>query len=137
MRSSLENLVRERARGCCEYCRLPQAYDELPFEIEHVIATQHGGSHDPTNRAWCCFACNRHKGPNLAGVDPKTRKKTWLFNPRRHKWQRHFQWNGPVLVGRTPVGRATIAVLAINLPHRVRQRAGLMDEGVFQLPLKP
>jgi hypothetical protein len=33
------------------------------------------------------------------------------------------------LVGRTPVGRATIAVLDINNPRRVELRQLLMDEG--------
>jgi hypothetical protein len=86
-----------------------------------------------TNLALACFACNHHKGPNLAGVDPKTGKRTWLYDPRRQKWRRHFRWDGPTLVGRTPVGRATIAVLAINLPHRLAQRTALIDEGVFPL----
>jgi hypothetical protein len=112
---------------------MPQEFDELLFEIEHVIPKQHGGGDALENRAAACFACNRHKGPNLAGVDPKTGKKTWLFNPRRHKWHRHFRWHGPVLVGRTPTGRATIVVLAINLPHRVQHRTQLVDEGVFHL----
>jgi hypothetical protein len=128
---TLDTLVRRRARECCEYCQLPQAYSSTPFENEHVIAKQHGGHDRPSNRAWACFACNRHKGPNLAGIDPKTRKKTWLFHPRRMKWTRHFRWDGPVLVGRTPVGRATIAVLAINAAHRVAQRAALLAEGAF------
>jgi hypothetical protein len=71
----------------------------------------------------------------LAGIDPKTGKKAWLFNPRRHKWASHFRWKGPVLVGRTPIGRTTVAVLAINLPHRIAQRASLIAEGVFPPPL--
>jgi hypothetical protein len=75
--------------------------------------------------------CNLHKGTNLAGVDPKTRKRTWLFNPRRMKWRRHFRWDGPYLVGRTPVGRATIAVLNINDVDYVDTRAALLVEGVF------
>jgi hypothetical protein len=54
-----------------------------------------------------------------------------LFNPRRYKLGRHFRWDGPVLVGLTPVGRATIAVLEINLEHRVALRQGLIDEGDF------
>src|SRR5207249_388223 len=54
-----------------------------------------------------------------------------FFNPRRHSWARHFRWEGPILVGRTAVGRATIAVLGINLAHRVRHRAQLIAEGVF------
>jgi hypothetical protein len=42
---------------------------------------------------------------------------TKLFNPRRHKWERHFRWNDPFLEGRTAVGRTTIAVLAMNAPE--------------------
>jgi hypothetical protein len=44
---------------------------------------------------------------------------------------RHFRWDGSILVGRTAAGRATIAVLGINLAHRVRHRAQLIAEGVF------
>ncbi len=128
---SLAELVRQRARHCCEYCRMPQVYDELPFEIDHVVAEQHGGKTIATNLALACFADNHHKGPNLSGIDPKTRKRVWLFNPRRHRWARHFRWDGPILVGRTAVGRATITVLGMNLAHRVRHRAELIEEGVF------
>jgi hypothetical protein len=110
---------------------MPQIYDEIPFEIDHVIAEQHGGNTIASNLELACFADNHHKGPNLAGIDPKTGKRAWLFNPRRHKWDRHFRWNGPMLVGRTPVGRATIAVLGVNIDHRVRQRTQLIAEGVF------
>lgn len=132
MDDGLFDLVWRRSKACCEYCRMPQLYDELPFEIDHVIAKQHDGQTVASNLALACFADNHHKGPNLGGIDPKTRRRVWLFNPRRHKWDRHFRWDGPVLVGRTPMGRATIAVLAINLPHRVRQRRQLIAEGVFQ-----
>lgn len=131
MNISLAEIVWERARGCGEYCRMPQRYDDLPFEIDHIVAEQHERKTVASNLALACFADNHHKGPNLAGIDPKTRKRTWLFNPRRHRWFRHFRWDGPILVGRTPVGRATIAVLGINMAHRVRHRAELIAEGVF------
>ncbi len=36
----LAELVWKRAQGCCEYCRMPQIYDELPFEIDHIVAEQ-------------------------------------------------------------------------------------------------
>jgi hypothetical protein len=78
-----------------------------------------------------CHFCNRHKDPNIAGVDPKTRRIVPLFNPRRHKWSRHFRWDGPVLVGKTPAGRATVGVLKINLDHRVGFRRELIEEGGF------
>ena len=127
----LENLVWQRAGNRCEYCHLPQRFSSTAFEIEHIVAEQHGGRTVVSNLSLACLACNRHKGPNLAGIDPKSRKKTWLFHPRRHKWHRHFRWDGPVVVGLTPVGRATIVVLAMNLPHRIAQRASLIAEGVF------
>ena len=131
MNPELIRMIWERANGRCEYCRMPQIYDELRFEIDHILADQHGGKSIASNLALACFADNHRKGPNLAGIDPTTRKRTWLFNPRRHKWSRHFRWDGPILAGRTAIGRATIAVLAINLPHRVRHRAQLIAEGVF------
>lgn len=128
----LARQVRVRAGQRCEYCHLPEEYTAISMEIDHIVAEQHGGKTIPSNLALACFADNHHKGPNLAGIDPKTSRKTWLFNPRRHKWERHFRWHGPVLVGRTAVGRATIAVLQINAPHRVAQRAALIEEGVFR-----
>jgi hypothetical protein len=131
MNSALVALVWDRAHDCCEYCQMPQMYDDLLFEIDHILAEQHGGKTIANNLALACFYDNHHKGPNLAGIDPKTGKRSWLFNPRRHRWARHFRWNGPILVGRTAVGRATIAVLGINLSHRIRHRAQLIAEGVF------
>lgn len=77
--------------------------------------------------------CNSFKGTNLSGIDPKTETIVKLFHPRRHKWVRHFRWKGATLRGTTSLGRATIAVLRINLEHRVLHRQALIDEGVFPL----
>jgi len=131
MDASLERLVRQRAEGVCEYCRMPQEWDTLPFHIDHIIAVQHRGKDFASNLALACYACNLHKGPNVAGIDPTTHKLVKLFHPRRHRWARHFRWNGPILEGRTAIGRVTVDVLAINLEHRVNLRALLMDLGVF------
>ena len=131
MNSALAQFVRERARGLCEYCHIPEIYDRPAFEFEHVIARQHGGLTIAINLAWVCFSCNKRKGPNLAGIDERTGTIALLFNPRRNKWPRHFRWEGALLVGRTPIGRATIATLGINLPLRVRLRQELLGEGVF------
>ena len=78
-----------------------------------------------------CSFCNRHKGPNLAGRRSRKQRIVPLFNPRRHKWSRHFRWDGPELIGRTPQGRATVIALKINLEHRMDLRQGLIEEGVF------
>jgi hypothetical protein len=131
MDRALEALVWQRAGRCCEYGHVCQDFDRLPFEIDHVVAQKHGGPTKPSNLCLACFARNHHKGPCIAGRDRVTNKLVALFNPRRHKWHRHFRWDGALLVGRTPVGRVTVAVLEMNLEHRVAFRRGLIDEGVF------
>jgi 5-methylcytosine-specific restriction endonuclease McrA len=133
MERALEALVWQRAGARCEYCQAAQAHDRLPFQIDHIIALKHGGPTRASNLCLACYACNHYKGPCIAGRD--RRAVTPLFNPRRHKWQRHFRWDGPVLVGRTPIGRVTVAVLEINLEHRVAYRQALIDEGLFPPPL--
>ena len=130
MDSALDLAVRQWAAFACEYCRLPQSAARLRFHIEHVLARQHGGLTGLSNLALACPRCNFHKGPNLAGVDPRTRNKVWLFHPRRHSWKRHFRWDGALLAGRTPIGRATVAVLNVNAPHAVEVRQELIDEGI-------
>jgi hypothetical protein len=131
MDAALQQFVRDRAHGCCEYCQFPLALASTPFQIDHIIARQHRGATFPNNLALICFADNHYKGPHLAGIDPKTGRRAWLFNPRQEKWSKHFRWDGPVLIGRTPVGRATIAVLNINADYRIDQRATLIAEGAF------
>ncbi len=110
---------------------MPQEYDGFTHEIDHVIAQKHGGPTVAGNLVLACFPCNNHKGPNIAGLDPVTRKLTRLFNPRRHKWRRHFRWAGPYLEGKTAIGRVTISVLEINFSERVLLRQSLIEEGVF------
>jgi hypothetical protein len=131
MERALEELVWRRAGGRCEYCQLSQDNDELTFEIDHIVAKKHRGPTRSGNLRLACFACNNHKCANISGFDPKTRKIVSLFNPRRHKWHRHFRWDGPVLIGLTPIGRVTVIVLEINLDYRIDLREGLIEEGVF------
>lgn len=131
MDAALQNLIWERAQGCCEYCWLPQVYAPYPFEIDHIFALAHGGLTVVENLALACFPCNNFKGTNLAGIDPTSGRVVPLFHPRRHKWREHFRWDGPLLVGRSSAGRVTIAVLRINLPARLTFRQTLRDEGVF------
>jgi hypothetical protein len=79
-----------------------------------------------------CVFCDSFKGSDLSSLDPKTRKLTPLLNPRRHRWETHFRWKGAYLVGRTPIGRVTPALLHINDELRVELRESLIAEGVFQ-----
>lgn len=123
--------VRQRATGRCEYCRLPQKATHVPFEIDHIVSRKHGGRTVASNLALACWYCNSFKGPDISGLDPATRKLTRFFNPRRHKWPHHFRYDGPILIGRTAIGRTTIRVLQINCDEAVTLRQSLLAEGRF------
>ncbi|HEV8717515.1 MAG TPA: HNH endonuclease signature motif containing protein [Candidatus Binatia bacterium] len=129
MDAELRPLVWQRAAHRCEYCHVPADVALLPFQVDHIIAEKHGGLTTTENLALSCERCNSHKGPNIAGYFEGAHVP--LFNPRQDCWADHFAWNGPVLVGKTPVGKVTIEVLAINLPYRVALRAALIEEGIF------
>src|SRR4051794_9946237 len=101
MDQRLRELVRERARGRCEYCRFPETFGVRPFHCDHIIAEQHRGKSVIQNLAWACNHCNLHKGPNLSGIDPVTEETVRLFHPRHDSWNEHFAWEGAHLVGRT------------------------------------
>jgi hypothetical protein len=131
MECALQEFVWRRAGGRCDYCQVSPQDLELPFEIDHVIAVKHGGPTRASNLCLACFAYNHYKGSNISGFDGATNGIVPLFNPRRHKWHRHFRWQGPILIGRTPIGRVTILVLEINRPYRIDLRKGLIDEGIF------
>jgi hypothetical protein len=131
MDQRLRQEVWERAGSRCEYCCLPQALVEAAHEIDHIIAVKHNGSTVSGNLALACFACNNHKGPNIAGLDPESGTLVRLFHPRNDRWNEHFVWRGSWLEGTTEIGRATLEVLEINASHRRRLRQALIDEGVF------
>src|ERR1700761_2477040 len=101
----LRRQVHRRAAGRCEYCRIPVKFDAFGPAIDHVIARQHGGLNTSKNLALSCSHCNAQKGPNVASIDPVSRKTTLLFNPRTDIWADHFRWVGPTMTGLTAVGR--------------------------------
>lgn len=124
MDESTRERVRSRAGNRCEYCQLRQEDSPLAkLHIEHIIPKKHGGTDDENNLALACIDCNLHKGPNLAGVGPETGKLVELFHPRHHRWNEHFEWRGIHVVGKTPVGRVTVEVLAINSDEQLALRS--------------
>lgn len=130
METELREAVRRRAADACEYCRIPQAALSLArFHLEHIVARQHGGTTTLENLALACGRCNLFKGPNIASLDPFTGQLVPLFHPRRDRWTDHFEWKGTMLVGRTPVGRATVQLLAINDWQRLDLREFLASVG--------
>lgn len=131
MDAALKIAVRWRATNRCEYCRIPQAHYPEPFQVDHIIARQHAGQTVLGNLALCCLECNLRKGPNVAGVDPTTGNIVPLYNPRQERWAEHFRFQGATIVGMTPAGRATVAVLDLNNGPRIAVRQALIEEGAL------
>ena len=125
--ASLREQVRQRAEDRCEYCHLHQsAAPFFTFHLEHVRARQHGGTDDLSNRALACPDCNASKGTNPSAYDPESDVLVFLFNPRVHSWDEHFETRRPLIVGRTPIGRATVQLLGMNDDERAEMRAELL-----------
>ncbi len=130
--ASLRRHVWARAGERCEYCRLPQASAPVVrFQIEHIRAKQHRGETVAENLALACPRCNAFKGPNLTAIDPESGQIALIFNPRMQEWTEHFSLVGNEIIGLTPVGRATAALLQMNDEDRVAVRAALLERGEF------
>src|SRR5262245_27726413 len=129
--AALEALVRERAGDVCEYCRLPQIWQEARFHVDHIRPRKVGGQTAAGNLALACVSCSLRKAARTHAIDPQTLKQTRLFHPRRHRWAEHFQWTHRWhIVGTTAFGRATIIALRMNRFDivRVRRRLARIDE---------
>ena len=110
---------------------MPQECDIEPFQLDHIRPQKHAGPTTLMNLCVACLPCNAYKSSDVAGYDPTTDTLQRLFNPRQDVWTEHFEWEGPVLRGKTPIGRTTIEVLRINQADRVEHRSLLIDAGVF------
>lgn len=120
--TSLRQQVYDRAKGRCEYCLIPEIAVLVPHQIDHVIAEKHGGTTDLENLALSCTLCNKHKGSDIASLDPNTRNITPLYNPRQDRWSDHFQLNNVEFMPLTSIGRVTVRLLQMNRPDRVKER---------------
>jgi HNH endonuclease len=122
-----------RAGHRCEYCHAPEAVFNLPLEVEHIVPVARGGEDIITNWALACRACNLYKAAHVSGSDPASEAVVRLFHPREDQWEDHFQVasESGEIVGRTPIGRATVAPLGINSAAQVAARQQWMRLGLF------
>lgn len=114
--ANLRVRIRIQAQNRCGYCLARQEYIPWDLEIEHIIPRSKGGT-DNEDNLWCaCRICNARKSNHTHGVDPLTRRRIRLFNPRRQSWRRHFRWSddGVLIIGQTACGRATVITLDLN-----------------------
>jgi len=131
---ALRRLVYERASRSCEYCLIPETAVFAVHEIDHIIAQKHGGPTDADNLALSCALCNKHKGSDLASLDPETGLIVPLYHPRRDHWTDHFQVHAGQVVPLTPTGRVTVRLLQLNHPDRVEERTLLIAAKLSRFP---
>jgi hypothetical protein len=108
--------AKARAAGRCEYCHAPQVLIGQAFHLDHIRPRSAGGQTIIENLCLACSHCNIAKGSRTEATDPRTGERTPLFNPRTDVWEEHFSWSRDWkrLIGRTPIGRATVAALDMN-----------------------
>ena len=125
-------LIAERARGRCEYCRSPVDFATQSFSVEHVIPVSRGGETTLDNLALACPGCNGHKYTKVEAPDSVEGTLVPLYNPRLQRWQDHFRWNEDFtrIVGVTATGRATVSALRMNRPGVINVRRVLFAVGL-------
>jgi hypothetical protein len=122
--AQLRERVSRTARFSCGYCLTSQRVVGPLLEIDHILPASQGGTSKERNLWLACPLCNSYKADRVASLDPVTNVVVSLFNPREDRWSDHFEWTdgGTVIVGRTPVGRATALALNVNEPDVVAAR---------------
>ncbi len=111
-----KDLVRQRAGGCCEYCRCPERFAAQPHSIEHIQPRAQEGTDDPGNLALACQGCNNHKYAKTEAVSELTGETVPLFHPREMNWEEHFGWSNVYseVIPLSAVGRVTVRELRLN-----------------------
>lgn len=127
----LRQATAQRAQDRCEYCQSQARFALHPFSVEHIIPRSKGGETTLGNLAFACQGCNNHKYNKIEAPDPISNETVPLYNPRKHKWMDHFAWNEDysLLIGLTPIGRATIEALQLNREGVVNLRRILYSVG--------
>ena len=120
-----------RARELCEYCLLHQDDAHFSFQVDHIISRKHGGPTRLSNLALACLRCNVAKGTDVGAYAGRPPILTPLYNPRRDRWCQHFQMEGYRIKPLSPAGHATIRLLELNAPDRLRLRRALSRSGRF------
>jgi hypothetical protein len=129
--ATLRGKVAERAGYCCEYCCSQLKFSPDPFSVEHIIPRAAGGTDELDNLALACQGCNGRKYTSTEAIDPASGAVVSLYNPRHQVWSEHFAWSEDfaLIIGITPIGRATVADLELNREGVTNLRRILRAEG--------
>lgn len=123
--------VAENAGYQCGYCLTQEIVIGMPLVVDHIIPEAKGGTSEDDNLWLACRRCNEFKGVQTSALDPETGETAMLFNPRTQVWSSHFTWteDGTLIIGFTPVGRATVEALKLNNEYVVRSRRRWVSTG--------
>lgn len=134
-----QGLVKRRARGYCEYCLAPFGFSPDNFQFDHIIPVYLGGTSVPDNLAWADGGCNGHKHTKTHHFDPLNKQLVRLYHPRLDKWHDHFEWSEDetLIIGLTPIGRATVELLQVNRESNINLRRLLIVAGLHPPKVYP
>ena len=129
-----EQVVRQ-AKGCCEYCQSQLAFSSDDFTIGHIVPKSAGGGDSLENLALACQGCHNRKYVAINATDPASGQVVPLYNPRQHFWAEHFRWSEDrsLMIGISPIGRATLVRLELNRLNVVNLRRALFVVGLHPL----
>jgi hypothetical protein len=135
----IQERVRQRAKSLCEYCHTSEQWQYVRFTVDHIIPLTQDDINTLDNLALACFHCNRRKSNKVIAPDPVTEEMVSLFNPRQHYWSEHFIWSadGLIIIGLTPIGRATVELLTLNRDRIIHIRAADVVVGRHPPPDDP
>ncbi len=137
---SLSETVRDRIRARsayrCGYCLAPESLMYATLRVDHIIPKAAGGTDDETNLWASCDPCNAHKADKSTGVDLETGETVPLFNPAVQVWTDHFAFGDDraTILGRTPIGRATVLALKMNNADVLALRRRWVSVGWYPPP---
>jgi hypothetical protein len=114
---ALREAVFQRDQARCRYCQLLQFGQASVFHINHIIPRSKGGTTTTANLALQCPHCSLRKSDKVDGLDTVLAEMVSLFHPLEMRWDEHFALAADgTCVGRTPIGRVTVAELRMNDP---------------------
>jgi len=106
----------------------------MGFEIDHVISLRHGGISGAENLAFSCLYCNQNKAADIGTMLLPTETFIRFFNPRKDRWNDHFEISGSLILPKTDIGEATIKMLKLNDVERIIERQTWLDAGLYPHP---
>lgn len=127
----LRDRIAKDAKFRCGYCLTDIENTGTKMEIDHIVPIAVGGPTIESNLWLSCTDCNGFKNDRINAKDPESQQTVTLFNPRDQNWHEHFAWsnNKDLVVGLTPIGRATVAALKLNRAKLVKARSMWVKAG--------